>query len=120
MVRGRERYMGLGPVELVSLAEARDKAWQNRRLLLAGTDPIDHRNADRVPESGATFKESAERLIASMEAGWRNEKKHIAQWRNTLKTYAYEELGKRPVQSIDTGHVLKVLEPTWTKKPETA
>ena len=54
-----------------------------------------------------------------MEAGWKNDK-HVTQWRNTLATYAYPELGKRPVQTIDTGHVLKVLEPIWATKPETA
>jgi integrase len=119
MLRGRERYMGLGPIDLVSLADAREAAYASRKLLHKGIDPIEHRDAARVPESGATFKECAERLIGSMEAGWRNDK-HIKQWKNTLATYAYPELGKRPVQTIDTGHVLKVLEPIWTTKPETA
>jgi integrase len=42
------------------------------------------------------------------------------QWRNTLKTHVYPTLGQLPVDAIDTDLVLKVLEPIWTKKPETA
>jgi len=78
MLRGRERHMGLGPVDLVSLAEAREAAFECRRLLFKGIDPIEHRNTTRVPESGITFQECAGKLIESMEAGWRNAK-HVSQ-----------------------------------------
>src|SRR5262249_53131241 len=46
--------------------------------------------------------------------------KHRQQWKNTLATYVSPVVGKLPVSAVDTGLVLKVLEPIWTRKPETA
>jgi integrase len=66
-----------------------------------------------------TFRDCGEAVIASHEAGWRNPK-HRQQWANTLKTYAYPHIGDLPVAAIDTTLVLKVLEPIWRTKPETA
>jgi hypothetical protein len=62
-----------------------------------------------------TFKQCAESYIAAHRAGWRNAK-HAAQWDATLATYAHPAIGALPVQAIDTGLVLKVLEPIWTAK----
>jgi integrase len=122
-LNGRAREMGLGPVDLVSLAEARDKAVAARKLLLEGMDPIDERaaaRAARLAKAGAmTFQHTAERYIAAHSAGWKNEK-HQAQWTATLKAYVYPEFGKRLVADVDTGDVMKALEPIWTVKPETA
>ena len=44
---GKARQMGLGPADLVSLAEARDKARTCRKLLLDGIDPLENRQALR-------------------------------------------------------------------------
>ena len=66
-----------------------------------------------------TFKQCAESYVASHRAGWRNAK-HKYQWNATLETYAAPVIGKLPVQAIDTALILKVLEPVWTAKPETA
>jgi integrase len=57
--------------------------------------------------------------VASHRAGWRNPK-HAAQWQATLATYAEPVIGDLSVQRIDTALVLKVLEPIWRVKPETA
>jgi len=119
MLRGRARAMGFGPVDDVSLAEARDLAYQARKLLLQGIDPIDRRRADQAAAGGITFREVADQYLAAHEASWRNPK-HRQQWRNTLDTYAVPMLGKLAVSSIDTGAIIKVLEPIWTAKPETA
>jgi integrase len=66
-----------------------------------------------------TFREGAETYIAAHKAGWKNPK-HAAQWPATLATYVYPVFGDLPVQAIDTGLVMKALEPIWTAKPETA
>ena len=121
---GRAREMGLGPVDLVPLAEAREKARQARRKLLDGIDPLDERAAEKraaeVERARAvTFADAAERFIAAQEAGWRN-RKHRQQWRSTLRTYAEPVFGKLPVAEVDTDLVLRALEPIWTEKPETA
>jgi integrase len=124
MLDGRARAMGLGPVNDVPLTEARELAQNCRRLLRDGVDPIEARRAKRLQgrleaAKAITFRECAEKLIASQEAAWRNSK-HRQQWRNTLATYADPVLGGLSVAAVDTALVLKVIEPIWTKKPETA
>jgi integrase len=124
MLRGKSREMTLGSVEHLSLAEARDKATDARRLLAQGIDPLDARRDGRAalvakPAQVTTFAEAANRYIAQNEAGWRNPK-HRQQWRNTLTTYAFKEIGDMPVADVDTPAVLKVLTPIWTNLPETA
>jgi hypothetical protein len=80
-----------------------------------------HRNAAATREIKAasiTFKTVAEAHMAINETGWRNSK-HRQQWRNTLATYVYPVIGDLPVANIETAHVLAVLEPIWSEKPET-
>jgi integrase len=124
MLDGRPRWMGLGPLALYGLQEARARALDARRKRHDGIDPIEARRAERAQQrldaaKAITFKQCAEAYIAAHRAGWRNAK-HAGQWGATLSTYAYPIIGALPVQAIDTGLVLKVLEPIWTAKPETA
>jgi integrase len=124
MLNGRAREMGLGPLHTISLAEARKKAAECRKLKLEGIDPIEAQHAKRDAErraaaSSLTFKVCAERYIAAHRAGWRNAK-HAAQWSSSLETYAYPVIGDLPVQSVEVGHVMKILEPIWATKTETA
>ncbi len=121
---GRTRDAGLGAYPTISLVKAREQAEQCRRLLAAGIDPIDarreERDAARIASARAmTFEDCAKAFIESHEAGWRNDK-HKDQWRATLATYCYPIIGALPAEVIDTGLVLKVLEPIWASKPETA
>jgi hypothetical protein len=111
--RGRERQMGLGSAETVSLAEAREKAAECRKLHQAGTDPIEHRKAQQaqaalVAAKSMTFDECRDAYIKAHAAGWRNPKHH-QQWENTLKTYCSPVFGKVAVQAVDVTLVVKVL-----------
>jgi integrase len=108
----------------VSLAQARERAAEARRQLLDGHDPIDAKRASRAAARLAaaramTFDQCAEAYIAAHRAGWRNAR-HAEAWEKTLATYASPVIGPLPVQAIDTALVMKVLEPIWTVKPETA
>jgi integrase len=124
MREGRARQMGLGPLHTVSLALARQKAEAARKLVLDGIDPINAKSS-RVADERLraarvmTFKQCAAAYIAAHEASWRNAK-HRQQWSNTLRTYAYPMIGDLPVAAIETNIVLKILEPVWQAKPETA
>jgi integrase len=123
-LKGRARYMGLGSANLVSLADARAKARDARRLLLDKIDPIEARRAhhrERLLETarGKTFRECAEGYIASHEAGWRDPRSH-RQWVRSLTSYVYPRLGGLPIAAIDTALMLAALEPIWKIKPETA
>jgi len=124
MLNGRARWMGMGPLHTVSLLEARKRAGEHRLQRHDGVDPIEARRAERLKlqleaAKAITFKECAEGYIKAHRAGWRNGK-HASQWEATLATYAEPVIGKLSVQAIDTALVLKVLEPIWTEKPETA
>jgi integrase len=121
---GKARGMGLVPLHTVGLAEARTLALDCRRLLLDDIDPIDSRNSERTAKRVAqanemTFKQCASKYIEAHRAGWKN-KKHADQWTNTLTTYAYPVFDSLPVSAIDTTLVMKVLQPIWTTKTETA
>jgi len=121
---GVARKMGLGPLHTVSLADARQRATEARRMALDGIDPIAHRDAKRAAAKleaakAMTFEQCAEKYIAAHSDSWRNDK-HRAQWGSTLKTYVYPVIGELPVAAIDTGLVLKVIEPIWNEKPDTA
>ncbi|MBR0795671.1 tyrosine-type recombinase/integrase [Bradyrhizobium jicamae] len=124
MLNGRPRWMGMGPLHTIGLADARNRAAACRRQRHDGIDPIEARRAGRQrahldAAKAITFKECASRYIAAHRAGWRNAK-HAAQWEATLATYAEPVIGALPVQAIDMTLVLKVIEPIWTTKPETA
>lgn len=124
MLNGRAREMGLGSVNRQSLSEARSGAEKQRGMLKQGVDPIETR--DRVKAAQAlgearsrTFWECCESFLASPPEAWSNPK-HAKQWRSTLETYAKDELGDKPVSAIATEDVLRVLEPIWRTKTETA
>lgn len=113
--------MGLGALHTVSLAEARMQALECRKKCREGVDPIDERRASRISgiSTVLTFRKCAEAYVSAHEAGWRNEK-HVAQWRSTLETYAGPVIGDLPVDRIELSHILRIIEPIWTKKTETA
>jgi integrase len=122
--RGRRRDMGLGGYPAIGLAKARELAGDCRSVLATGLDPIAARNEKRAAAAveaakAMTFADCATAYMNAHEAGWRNPK-HRQQWKNTLATYVSPAVGKLPVSAVDTGLVLKVLEPIWTRKPETA
>jgi integrase len=123
-IKKRSREMGLGPLRTVSLAEARDEALKCRKLLREGIDPIEQRKfirgqAQAEAVKAMTFRACAEQYISSQSAGWKNVK-HASQWTSTMETYVYPVFGNLPVQAVDTGLVMKVIEPIWTTKTETA
>src|SRR5262249_27519705 len=127
-----ERDMGLGGYPEITLAIARQRAAEAREQRRAGVDPIQARDAQRaalraVNAKVLTFSECVAMFIKAQRAGWRNAK-HAAQWESTLSTYAGPVIGKLPVQAVDTGLVMQVLEqpldidkrPLWEARPETA
>ena len=118
------RDMGLGAIHTVGLPKAREKTAAQRTALLDGLDPIEAREQENRRKSleaakAVTFAQCASSYIESHKAGWRNAK-HAEQWTKTLEAYADPVVAPLPVQDVDTGLVLKILEPMWASKPETA
>lgn len=116
MIQGKRCDLGLGPVMLVTLAEARVRAEANRRLARAGGDPLHEKRENREV---LTFAQAVERYLEKKKAEFRNEK-HKKQWRSTLDTYAGPVIGPKRVADITRQDVQRVLEPIWQTKTETA
>jgi hypothetical protein len=118
---GGKNTMGLGSLRDVSLAEARALAEAAHKQAAQGLDPRREREKARatVATTAVTFAEAAAQCIASKRAAWKNQK-HAQQWENTLATYAEPVIGKLACADITTEHVLRILQPIWTSKHETA
>ena len=116
-INGRRRDIGLGPLDLVKLAEAREIAIDMRRDIQRGIDPIEERKRQKIEI--LTFKAAAEKVHTEQKATWKNGK-HQDQWIKTLETYAFPKLGDRLVNDIEGPLIREVLLDFWLDKPETA
>ena len=116
MIRGRRRDVGLGGFPLVSLKEARDKAFSNRKAARGGGDPVaDRQRPDTVP----TFADAAERVWTDKHPGWRHPR-HAHDWLSSLTRHVLPHIGATPVSSVSSADVLDTLRRIWHVRPETA
>lgn len=116
--------MGLGSLTEVSLADARAKTLECKKLVASGLNPRDERDKVKVEQKAAkahsiSFERAANEYIKTHRSSWKNEK-HAQQWENTLDTYAYPKIGKVPCADVTKDQVLSILKPIWTEKHETA
>jgi integrase len=116
-VRGMRRDVGIGSAKDVSLVEARNRAFELRRLAREGKDVVGAQRAART--SVPTFKDAAKTVHLQRIKGWSNGK-HRNQWINTLRDHAFPLIGNKPVSDIFTADILAVLTPIWLSKHETA
>ena len=120
----KRRDIGLGSYPGVSLAMAHAEARAARKSIKNGIDPVVERQANRSKLIASQialmpFSEAATKYIAAHESGWKNAKS-AAQWNSSLVMYAFPVIGKISVADIETPHIIRVLEPIWTTKNETA
>ena len=118
-LNNRRRDMGLGSVQVLGLAKAREIAQAKRfEIRVNRIDPMEQRHAGRGGR-GITFDKAAEQYIEAQRSGWRDPR--AAQtWASTLRTYASPTIGRLPVANITTQHVLEILQPIWSSHTETA
>jgi len=124
VVAGRARDMGIGPVQVLTLAEAREKARDASKLRLEGIDPIASKRARMAALKAAeakamTFADCVKGFIKDNETSWTS-RKHRQEWERSMIKYAFPLLGSLPVAAIDTPLVLRVLKPIWSTIPESA
>ncbi len=119
----KQRDMGLGSLNGKGLAQMRELAGEYRKLVADGVDPIDHRNAKLAKDAATvpvpSFDVVAKAYIAAHRPSWKNPV-HAKQWATTLARYVSPTIGKLPVNTINTDLVMKVLEPIWYEKTDTA
>ena len=120
----KPRWHGLGAFPTITLAEARQRATAARRqLAVDGQDPIAARAGARTAleaAKGMTFGQCATAYVASHAAGWRAGAGSTDQWTASLAAHVLPVIGSLPVAAVDTALVMKILEPIWNGKTETA
>ena len=116
VIRGRRCDIGLGGYPLVSLAEARTAAFDNRKLARAGGDPLALKRRPDIP----VFEDAARTVIEIHKPTWRDGGKSAGQWEASLRQHVFPRLGVKRVDTITTADVMAVLLPIWTRKAETA
>ncbi|OWU70501.1 tyrosine-type recombinase/integrase [Marinibacterium profundimaris] len=123
-IGGKRREIGLGGFPDVTLAQARERARDTKDQIWRGIDPLEERKAAQASlmaaqRRGLTFADATDKYLAAKLDAFKNAK-HRQQWQNTLQTYAMPELGQLLVDDITVQDVLRVLEPIWQTKTETA
>ena len=115
MINGKRRDIGLGGWPVVSLAKARARAFANRQAIADGRDPLAEKRRASVP----TFREAAVKTFEANRPRWRNVRT-ASNWSRQLERHAFSTIGDLPVNQIDREHVLRILTPLWTDRPEVA
>jgi integrase len=116
VARGRRQDIGLGSTDWVSLAEARERASALRKHAKEGRSPIGERDREKVVIP--TFKEALEMAHAEFAKGWSD--KTAEQFKASLDAHAVPVIGRRRADDIELAHIIAVLAPIWTEKPQMA
>ena len=115
-IRGRRTELGLGGFPLVSLKEAREKAFANRKLAREGGDPLsDKRRSESMP----TFAVATRQVWKQLRPGWRSPQ-HAQLWLGSLERYAIPRIGEMPISEVTSADVIGILAPIWHDMPPTA
>ncbi len=116
VVQGRRCDIGLGSVELVSLADGREEARRLRRIARAGGDPLAERRQERRPVP--SFDDAAKAVHTAHAAAFKSDK-HSKQWLSSLAE-VFKVFGAKRVDAITSADILAALNPHWLTRPETS
>ena len=116
VIQGRRHDLGLGGWPLVSLQEAREAAFENRKQARRGQDPLTARQREAAP----TFEEALEKVIRLHQPTWKDGGRTADSWRACVKQYAMSRIGRKRVSDITAADVLDIVGSIWTDRHETA
>ncbi len=115
---GKRQDIGLGSAKLLTLSEARNKAFGLRKAV-----KLDNRDVltEKKDEAAAkiSFREAACQYHSENKAGWKSDV-YSRQWLSSLENYAFPKLGRMPTGSITAADIITVITPIWQEIPETA
>ena len=115
---GKRQDIGLGSAKLLTLAEARNKAFGLRKAV-----KLDNRDVltEKKDEAAAkiSFREAACQYHSENKAGWKSDV-YSRQWLASLENYAFPKLGKMATGTITAADIITVITPIWQEIPETA
>lgn len=122
-INGKRKKISLGTYPEITIAEVGKIGAEYREQIAKGMDPHEIREAKEEEKRALlqcpTFEEAARYYHAELLPGWKN-KKHGAQWINTLRDYVFPVLGGYLLNKITPKLVADALRPIWLEKPETA
>ena len=116
-ILGRRRDMGLGGISTVSLEEARELAYQYRKIARSGSDPILERQKNRGLQTTLIY--CTKKVHEINLPTWKNEK-FAKQWLSSLEHHVFPTIGKLPISQVTSADILRVLTPIWNTKGDTA
>jgi integrase len=119
VVSDRRREMGLGPWPDVSIAEARQKAAEARKLCRAQADPIETRRRAKRVQAKLTVKEAIEGCFEARKAELKGDGE-AGRWMSPLSVHVIPRIGKSAIEELDQHAIKSVLDPIWHEKPESA
>ena len=120
MIEGRRHDLGLGGWPLVTLNEARDVAFENRRSVRRGVNILETRRRALDERRGVpTFAEAAETVLEMQLPAWKDGGLSERHWRASMSKHVLPKLGKVRVDKITVADVVSVIEPLWREKRET-
>lgn len=124
-LKQRTHKIGLGSLSSISLKQARKLVDDLNFQRAQGIDPATERRQRRLAQqrqaaNGMTFQKAALTRIKAKSVEWKDGGKSEKQWKHSLETYAFPVIGHMDVSIIEVTDVVKVLEPIWQEKTETA
>ncbi|WP_276488595.1 tyrosine-type recombinase/integrase [Ectopseudomonas mendocina] len=108
---GKGTWFALGDYPSVSLAEARDKCEEARKLVKQGINPVQNRQVERIKreqDSANTFEAVAKEWLALKDWEEVTKRRRL----DMLQRVVFPSIGKMPVRQITPAHVLDILSKT--------
>lgn len=123
-IGNRRRDIGLGSYPDVPLGSARERAREAKEKIRKGIDPIEERKAIKsalaaAQRRGLTFAKAFEGYADAKLSELGSEADRI-RWRSSIERYALPHIGPLLVGDLAVQDMLRVLEPIWAEKTETA
>jgi len=116
---GTRREMGLGRWPDVSIAEARERAAEARKLDRDNVCPIEARRKARRVVKRLTVREAVEGCFAALQAELKDDGR-AGRWMSPLSVHVLPKIGKRAIEDLDQHALKDLFEPIWHAKPEAA
>jgi integrase len=120
---GKERWLGLGSLDTITIGEAREQARQFRKALLDGRDPMIERHAERAKQAKAAaetilLRDAWATVVEGRKDEWKGDDTANA-WAASLASID-KALGGIPCDQITTAMVHDALAPIWKRTQDTA
>jgi integrase len=108
--QGKEKLMALGGYPDVSLAQAREKRDEGRKLLAAGSDPMDQRRAVKVAQRIA-MEDSFEAVARKWWASWQTARsgRHADYVKRRLESDVFPIIGHHPIAEIEAAELVAMI-----------